>query len=413
MSVMSVPTVTMPCWSSLRILRALVAGERDPAPLAAYSDPRCKAPAETLRAALVGNSREEHVFALAQALELYDARGPACDPRRRPDPDRRDRPVPGAHAGGRVRDGPLGLAERQALHLLADPGAAQQNLWRQGAVGAHPALRQPGRGAAAAGGGGGWAHRAGPGGLLPPSGGAGGQGQGGHRDGAQDRRSLLQHAPPRHGLRRSGRLRLRGTLPAAGPEQSPTPGQVTRIRLAEGRPCLSCNSCFLGTRTYLVSPTIAPQLLAEQDRAGDTCPVCLEHVLGQIQSDRANFCHGRLPSSGGQHHHFGTSMPSGGVHSITEIVPVYDRSQLIEAAIETLKGTLIEESAIVALVCIVFLLHLRSALVAILMLPVGILMSFAAMKLLGLGSNIMSLGGIAIAVGAMIDAAIVMIENAH
>ena len=102
------------------------------------------------------------------------------------------------------------------------------------------------------------------------------------------------------------------------------------------------------------------------------------------------------------------SLPRG-----TEIVPVYDRSHLIEAAIETLKGTLIEESAIVALVCIVFLLHLRSALVAILMLPVGILMSFAAMKLLGLGSNIMSLGGIAIAVGAMIDAAIVMIENAH
>ena len=66
-----------------------------------------------------------------------------------------------------------------------------------------------------------------------------------------------------------------------------------------------------------------------------------------------------------------------------------------------------------ALVCIVFLLHVRSALVAILMLPVGILMSFVAMKLLGLGSNIMSLGGIAIAIGAMIDAAIVMIENAH
>ncbi len=96
-----------------------------------------------------------------------------------------------------------------------------------------------------------------------------------------------------------------------------------------------------------------------------------------------------------------------------EIVPVYDRSQLIERAIETLMVTLIEEAVIVALVCIVFLLHLRSALVAILMLPVGILIAFAAMKALGLGSNIMSLGGIAIAVGAMIDAAIVMIENAH
>jgi copper/silver efflux system protein len=102
------------------------------------------------------------------------------------------------------------------------------------------------------------------------------------------------------------------------------------------------------------------------------------------------------------------SLPKG-----VEIVPVYDRSELIKAAIETLKSTLIEESAIVALVCIVFLLHLRSALVAILMLPVGILMAFAAMKLIGLGSNIMSLGGIAIAVGAMIDAAIVMVENAH
>ena len=96
-----------------------------------------------------------------------------------------------------------------------------------------------------------------------------------------------------------------------------------------------------------------------------------------------------------------------------EIVPVYDRSNLIKAAIETLKRTLLEESIVVALVCIVFLLHVRSALVAILMLPVGVLMAFGAMKLLGLGSNIMSLGGIAIAIGAMIDGAIVMIENAH
>ena len=102
------------------------------------------------------------------------------------------------------------------------------------------------------------------------------------------------------------------------------------------------------------------------------------------------------------------SLPSG-----TEIVPVYDRSQLIDAAIATLTHTLVEECAIVALVCVVFLLHLRSALVAILMLPVGILMAFAAMRALGLGADIMSLGGIAIAVGAMIDAAIVMIENAH
>ncbi|MBL8585504.1 MAG: efflux RND transporter permease subunit [Bradyrhizobiaceae bacterium] len=105
---------------------------------------------------------------------------------------------------------------------------------------------------------------------------------------------------------------------------------------------------------------------------------------------------------------FASSLPQG-----TEIVTVYDRSDLIGRAITTLKSTLIEESVIVALVCIVFLLHVRSALVAILMLPVGVLMAFAAMKLLGLGSNIMSLGGIAIAIGAMVDAAIVMIENAH
>ncbi|MCP9627522.1 CusA/CzcA family heavy metal efflux RND transporter [Rhodopseudomonas palustris] len=96
-----------------------------------------------------------------------------------------------------------------------------------------------------------------------------------------------------------------------------------------------------------------------------------------------------------------------------EIVPVYDRSHLIDAAIATLKSTLVEESIVVALVCIVFLLHVRSALVAIIMLPVGILIAFGAMKLLGIGANIMSLGGIAIAIGAMIDAAIVMIENAH
>src|SRR5262249_55452188 len=86
---------------------------------------------------------------------------------------------------------------------------------------------------------------------------------------------------------------------------------------------------------------------------------------------------------------------------------------LIHGAIENLRHTLMEESAIVALVCIVFLLHVRSALVAILMLPVGILMAFAAMKALGLGSNIMSLGGIAIAIRAMVDAALVMIGNAH
>ena len=95
------------------------------------------------------------------------------------------------------------------------------------------------------------------------------------------------------------------------------------------------------------------------------------------------------------------------------IETVYDRSELIERAIGTLKATLIEESAIIALVCFAFLLHLRSAFVAILILPVGVLMAFIAMRWLGINSNIMSLAGIAIAIGTMIDASIVMIENAH
>jgi Cu(I)/Ag(I) efflux system membrane protein CusA/SilA len=104
---------------------------------------------------------------------------------------------------------------------------------------------------------------------------------------------------------------------------------------------------------------------------------------------------------------------SAGLPEGVSIQTVYDRSELIERAIATLKRTLAEESLIVALVCVVFLLHLRSALVAIIMLPVGILAAFIGMRALGINSNIMSLGGIAIAVGAMIDAAIVMIENAH
>jgi Cu(I)/Ag(I) efflux system membrane protein CusA/SilA len=102
------------------------------------------------------------------------------------------------------------------------------------------------------------------------------------------------------------------------------------------------------------------------------------------------------------------SLPEG-----VSIEAVYDRSDLIYRAIGTLERTLIEESAIVALVCIIFLLHVRSAFVAIITLPLGVLIAYILMWLLGLSSNIMSLGGIAIAVGAMVDAAIVMIENAH
>ena len=96
-----------------------------------------------------------------------------------------------------------------------------------------------------------------------------------------------------------------------------------------------------------------------------------------------------------------------------EIVPVYDRSALIERAVDNLAFKLLEEFGVVALVCIIFLFHVRSSLVAIISLPVGILTAFIIMHIQGLNANIMSLGGIAIAIGAMIDGAIVMIENMH
>lgn len=96
-----------------------------------------------------------------------------------------------------------------------------------------------------------------------------------------------------------------------------------------------------------------------------------------------------------------------------EIVTTYDRSGLIDRSIENLSSKLLEEFAIVALVCALFLWHARSALVAILTLPLGILLAFIAMRVQGLNANVLSLGGIAIAIGAMVDAAVVMIENAH
>ena len=102
------------------------------------------------------------------------------------------------------------------------------------------------------------------------------------------------------------------------------------------------------------------------------------------------------------------SLPAG-----VEVVTTYDRSQLIERAVDNLKDKLIEEFIIVGLVCAVFLFHLRSAFVAILSLPLGVLTAFIVMRYQGVNANLMSLGGIAIAIGAMIDAAIVMIENAH
>ena len=96
-----------------------------------------------------------------------------------------------------------------------------------------------------------------------------------------------------------------------------------------------------------------------------------------------------------------------------EILAGYDRSSLIERAVDTLKKKLLEEISVVAIICVVFLLHFRSAFVAIITLPVGILISFLIMYLLGINANIMSLGGIAIAIGVMVDASIVLVENAH
>ena len=102
-----------------------------------------------------------------------------------------------------------------------------------------------------------------------------------------------------------------------------------------------------------------------------------------------------------------------GLPAGVEVVPVYDRTVLIENSVTTLREKLVEEMAIVALVCVVFLLHLRSALVAVITLPLAVLMAFIVMYFQGVGANIMSLGGIAIAIGAMVDAAIVIVENAH
>ena len=101
------------------------------------------------------------------------------------------------------------------------------------------------------------------------------------------------------------------------------------------------------------------------------------------------------------------SLPDG-----VEIVETYDRSGLIKSSVGTLRNKLVEEFIVVAIVCAIFLFHLRSSLVAIIILPLGILIAFIVMHMQGINANIMSLGGIAIAIGAMVDAAIVMIENA-
>ena len=140
---------------------------------------------------------------------------------------------------------------------------------------------------------------------------------------------------------------------------------------------------------------------AELDNLGDT-------VVGIIEMRYANNALEVINRVKAKLAEIAKTLPPG-----VEIVPVYDRSGLIHRAQNTLRQKLVEESIIVGLVCIVFLFHFRSALVAIVTLPLGIMMAMTAMYAQGLAANIMSLGGIAIAIGAMIDGAIVMIENAH
>jgi Cu(I)/Ag(I) efflux system membrane protein CusA/SilA len=149
---------------------------------------------------------------------------------------------------------------------------------------------------------------------------------------------------------------------------------------------------------------LGPELrrgVAELDGAGEVAGGVVvmrygENALATIESVRAKLAQ------------LQKGLPEG-----VEIVPVYDRGHLIERAIDNLRHKLIEESIVVSLITILFLLHARSALVAILSLPIGILVAFLVMYWQGINANIMSLGGIAIAIGAMVDGAIVMIENAH
>ena len=141
--------------------------------------------------------------------------------------------------------------------------------------------------------------------------------------------------------------------------------------------------------------------IAELDGEGETVGGVVILRSGKNARETLAAIHARLEELKG-------SLPEG-----VEIVTTYDRSQLIDRAVANLSFKLLEEFVVVALVCGIFLWHLRSSLVAIVSLPIGVLIAFAVMRYQGVNANIMSLGGIAIAIGAMVDAAVVMIENAH
>ena len=149
---------------------------------------------------------------------------------------------------------------------------------------------------------------------------------------------------------------------------------------------------------------LGPELrrgIAELDGEGETVGGVIVMRYGANAVETIDAVKARLEQLQG-------SLPAG-----VEIVPTYDRSALIDRAVDNLGHKLLEEFIVVAIVCAAFLFHLRSALVAVVSLPVGVLVAFIVMRYQGIGANIMSLGGIAIAIGAMVDAAIVMIENAH
>lgn len=141
--------------------------------------------------------------------------------------------------------------------------------------------------------------------------------------------------------------------------------------------------------------------IAELDGEGETVGGVVILRSGKNARETLTAIHAKLDS-------LRKSLPKG-----VEIITTYDRSQLIDRAVENLSVKLLEEFIVVALVCGLFLWHLRSSLVAIVSLPIGVLIAFAVMRYQGINANIMSLGGIAIAIGAMVDAAVVMIENAH
>ena len=141
--------------------------------------------------------------------------------------------------------------------------------------------------------------------------------------------------------------------------------------------------------------------IAELDGEGETVGGVVILRSGKNARETLAAVHARLDELKG-------SLPAG-----VEIITTYDRSQLIDRAVKNLSFKLLEEFIVVALVCGLFLWHLRSSLVAIVSLPIGVLIAFAVMRYQGINANIMSLGGIAIAIGAMVDAAVVMIENAH